>query len=534
MKQSLIYYFLIALALFAPSAAYAVPAFPTAEGFGAQSLGGRGGKVIQITNLNGSGAGSFRECANASGARTCVFRVNGTINLGGELIISQPYLTVAGQTAPGDGVTFTGGTISIQTHNVVMRYIRTRGSIDGINMLTPNAHDIVLDHVTSTWGADENMSTYTGDSTRVRNVSIQWSILAEGLTPHSKGLLLGYATDISVHHNLFAHNDERSPRCQVGNIDIVNNVIYNYGASNGWCDTKHGAVQVNYIGNYTKKGPNSVDKKEMQADSTGYSISVYAKGNIGPNRTTDSGDEWTVVGGSGYTKAAARFPYAAVTTTSAAQAYTDVLAKAGASGRIDATGTFVFNRDGNTTPAKGDTRLINDVRNGTGSLVSSMAEAGGLPILSTGTPYPDTDNDGMSDTWETTNFGNLSKGSATASSGDTDGDGYTDLEEFLNGTAPTNTVSVTPSITTSPTVTPSVITPTIPVTTTVSPTVTGTPPCAKKAQGDANCDGVVNLPDYEIWRKEFTGSLSTKTADFNGSGEVNITDFESWRRTFLA
>lgn len=395
-------------------------AFPEAEGFGAQSKGGKGGKVMYVTNLNGSGAGSFRECAMASGARTCIFRVAGTINLGGDLTITSPYLTVAGHSAPGDGIAFTGGTISIQTHNVIVRYIRTRNSTDGINMISVNAHDIILDHVTSTWGADENMSTYTGSSDRVKNVSIQWSIIAEGLTPHSKGLLLGYATNISLHHNLFAHNDERNPRCQVGDIDVVNNAIYNYGGSNGWCDTKHGPVRLNYVGNYTKKGPSSANAPEMKGDS---GVTIYAKGNIGPNRTSDSADEWAAIGGS-YTKSSTRFPYVQVTTTSAAQAWEQVLAQAGASARLDANGAFVPNRD------SADTRIVTEAKNGTGQLKSS---APALPTLAAGTPYPDADQDGMSDTWESAK--GLAVGTADHN-GDKDGDGVTNLEEFLGGTTP--------------------------------------------------------------------------------------------------
>lgn len=395
-------------------------AFPGAEGFGAQAKGGRGGKVIYVTNLSGSGAGSFRECALATGARTCIFRVAGTINLGSDLIISSPFLTVAGQSAPGDGIAFTGGTISIQTHNVIMRYIRSRGSFDGIQLRGVEAHDIILDHVTSTWGVDENMSTYTGSNDRVKNVSIQWSIIAEGLTPHSKGLLLGYATNISVHHNLFAHNDERNPRCQGGDIDVVNNAIYNYGGSNGWCDTKHAPVRLNYVGNYTKKGPSSVNASEMRGDS---GVTIYAKGNIGPNRTSDSADEWAVVGGS-YTKSTTRFPYAQVTTTSATQAWEEVLAQAGASARLDANGSFVSMRD------SADARIVTEARNGTGQLKSSP---GTMPSLASGTPYPDVDQDGMSDTWETAK--GLSVGTADHN-GDKDGDSVTNLEEFLGGTTP--------------------------------------------------------------------------------------------------
>ena len=176
---------LITFLLLIPGLALAVPAFPGAEGFGAKSVGGRGGKVIEVTNLNDSGSGSLRAAIAASGPRTVVFRVGGTIELKSRIQVENPYLTIAGQTAPGGGITLKNGsnekdTLYILTHDVVVRYLRVRpgpgGDADGVGVGT-NASNVVLDHCSVSWAVDENL----GVSSTAKNVSIQWSIIAEGL-----------------------------------------------------------------------------------------------------------------------------------------------------------------------------------------------------------------------------------------------------------------------------------------------------------------------------------------------------------------
>ncbi|MEM7034013.1 MAG: pectate lyase, partial [Chloroflexota bacterium] len=232
-----------------------IPAFPGAEGGGAWSLGGRGGRVIEVTNLKDSGSGSLRAALEASGPRIVVFRVGGTIELKELIIIRNPYLTIAGQTAPGDGITLKDNGIRIMTHNVIVRYMRFRPGddskaegidVDGINITNrPDdkndkdamVHDIILDHVSVSWAIDKNIGVWNSrpEINEIENITIQWSIISEGLAnnrhyegEHSKGVLIGeYSNNVSMHHNLFAHNTARNPKVKGGSAEVINNVVYN-------------------------------------------------------------------------------------------------------------------------------------------------------------------------------------------------------------------------------------------------------------------------------------------------------------------
>ena len=204
-------------------------AFPGAAGFGANALGGRGGRALMVTNLNDSGPGSLRAAIEAEGPRTVIFRVAGTIELKTRIDIANPYITIAGQTAPGGGITlkidpnYTRSPLRILTHDVILRYIRSRpgpstAESDILDALTiPSGHDIIVDHCSFSWATDEVVNTWND----VHDITIQWSIISEGLNdsthpkgPHSKGMLIGSegAERISVHHNLFAHNRKRNPK----------------------------------------------------------------------------------------------------------------------------------------------------------------------------------------------------------------------------------------------------------------------------------------------------------------------------------
>lgn len=263
-----------------------VPAFPGAEGFGANSVGGRGGKVYEITNTNDSGTGSLRECVAASGARTCVFKVGGLISINSPLTISNPYITIAGQTAPGGGITVKLGTateaFSTKTHDVIMRYITVRpgpGGENHGNQIAANGtelYNVIVDHNSYSWGVDSNIETWY----RVINSTIQWSIISEGLNCsthskgcHSKGLMIGGysgsesknskgSENISVLNDIMAENIDRNPLMQLcGIAQVINNVTYNAGttfshqqlncAGTGYTGTSY----VNWINNYHKKGP---------------------------------------------------------------------------------------------------------------------------------------------------------------------------------------------------------------------------------------------------------------------------------------
>ena len=433
-----------------------IPAFYGAEGFGAGSLGGRGGKVYEITNTNDSGSGSLRSCVEASGPRICVFKTGGLISLNSPLSIKNPYITIAGQTAPGGGITIKLGSSTevflIKTHDVIMRYITVRpgpGGENHGNQIAANGvevYNIMIDHNTYSWGVDSDIETWY----RVVNTSIQWSIISEPLDCsthskgcHSKGLMIGgYAggegsntkgsENISILHNLIAHYGERGPLIQAcGIVQIVNNISYDplWTFAHQQLNCPNYTSYVNWIGNYHKLGPDSTsttDLKVIPADNgTMYAGKVYVQGNIGPSRKTSSqpDSDWV---NSGSRSFIVTLPAIApiVTTTDALTAYNSVLANAGNNAGLNCDGTWFARRDAI------DTRIVNDVINGTGHIIDNPSEVGGWITPASGTPCLDSDHDGMPDVWELAhglNPNNIADGNQIFSSG------YTNLEEFLNG-----------------------------------------------------------------------------------------------------
>ena len=245
-----------------------VLAFPTAEGYGKYTIGGRGGKVYEVTNLNDSGEGSLRAAIEAKGPRTVVFRVSGTIDLKSALNIRNPYITIAGQTAPGDGICIKRYPLNISADEVIIRYIRIRlgdestRSDDAIS--ARYRKNIILDHISASWSIDETMSIY-----HCENVTIQWCMITESLSQsnHTKGShgfggIWGsnYST---YHHNLLAHHSSRNPRWASGGgfNDYRNNVLYNWGYNSSYGGEKHQVgnpkfsdITVNFVNNYYKPG----------------------------------------------------------------------------------------------------------------------------------------------------------------------------------------------------------------------------------------------------------------------------------------
>jgi pectate lyase len=425
-----------------------VLAFPTAEGFGRNAKGGRGGAVYHVTNLKNSGAGSLRACAEATGTRTCVFRLGGTIDLVGDIKIDNPFITIAGHTAPGHGVQLRGGGITIRTNNVIIRHIRSRPGLthpdpdnnDAIQIVKKPAslgsepsYDVIIDHSSFSWAEDETASAI-GNGTK--NITYQWNIMSESLHCaghskgcHGKGFLNGWdATNLSFHHNLLAHHPDRNPLISTGEVDVVNNVVYNYGGQSFTGRANHdGPANVNVVGNIFLPGNSTFTpyRKPVRLEGgwPNNAISgVYLKGTIHPTwRPDNTYAEDVVVLRSGdephIPLVGTPFGYPGIITTDAFQARTDVLNKAGAIMPV---------RD----PV--DTRIVNNVINGTGSIINDPASVGGYPALASGTPYPDADVDGMSDTWETTcglNTNNAADRNNIAPNG------YTNLENFLNGLA---------------------------------------------------------------------------------------------------
>ena len=242
--------------------------------------GGRGGSVVEVSSLADSGPGTLRAALEAKGPRIVVFRVAGTVTLSSPIAVRHPFLTVAGQTSPGSGVTVKGAPLLIRTHDVVLRYLRLRpGSatpvnpekLDGLTILDTDrnsVHDIVIDHVSATWSVDENLGAWYGP----RNVTVQWSLLAEGLAHathlkdngsccdlHSMGFLVGPGTDdISLHHNVFAHNNGRNPHF-LGGVrgEIVNNMVFDWGYAATEIEPLRGRTRVDIIGNVFTPGATS-------------------------------------------------------------------------------------------------------------------------------------------------------------------------------------------------------------------------------------------------------------------------------------
>lgn len=418
-----------------------LPAFPGAEGFGVQTPGGRGGKVLSVTTLADSGPGSLRDAVRTKGARTVVFRVGGRIELRSPLQISEPYLTIAGQSAPGEGITLTNFGTSIATHDVVIRFLRFRpGDVEGreTDALSIGGHDIVVDHCSASWATDETLS-----ATNSRNVTVQWCILSESLnrSVHKKGehgygsLITGPAGGISFHHNLYAHHKSRSPRPgapkDTGGMvfDFRNNVIYDWGATAGY--SSETPVRMNYVGNYLRPGPSTKGpRKDLAFILGGTATRIFLKGNVLDGSPDKSRDNVRLLGLSnnfafpeGYGPAdaleASPFPAPPVATDAAETAMERVIAEAGAS-----------------RPARDpiDERIVRQFQQRGGRIIDSQAEVGGWSAARAAPPLDDADGDGMADDWEQSSM--LDPSSPADANEDADGDGYTNLEEFLNRTDP--------------------------------------------------------------------------------------------------
>lgn len=409
-------------------------AFPGAMGFGATAEGGRGGRVIRVTNLADSGRGSLRAAVEARGRRTVVFRVAGTITLESRLTIDNPYISILGQTAPGQGVTLRISqrvdtqAMKVETHDVVIRYLRFRPGPDagnGEDALTieeTSAHDVIVDHCSLSWAVDEVLSTYTG----AHRVTVQNSIIAEALSnanhdegEHSKGMLAGGAgtSSVSILRNLFVSNVDRSPQVSGLSVaDVRNNVVYNYGDGSGngvtLVSSSKGQPAVNWVGNFYKPGPDSdPDRAEFATyDGDGATHRFYASGNL---RWTPTGVRAARIDEEAVGRQAAPFGVPRTATLTAHQAYEHVLRTAGASRARDTV----------------DERLVRQVRDGTGSIIDHPWEVGGWPVLGTGVLYPDPDRDGMATAWEARHGTNPRRSDPA---GDVDGDGWTNIEEFAS------------------------------------------------------------------------------------------------------
>jgi hypothetical protein len=356
------------------------PAFPGAEGFGAFTPGGRGGKTLYVDNLNDSGPGSLREAVETSGPRTIVFRIGGVIPLKSTLIIREPFITMDGQNAPGAGIMLRNHGIEVRSHDVVLRYFRVRVGDDDVHLDDPRAREIyysgagehalyfiegskdcIADHLSLSWSTTKILSV----NHLCDRITVQWCILSEGLNfaDHGLGVIIGQGR-LTWHHNLIAHNQSRNPRfASLVQADFRHNVIYDWGDSAGLGEFD----RVNYVGNYLKPGPST--RKEQRLFHDGVDVvmphSLFLTDNILEGDSKVNRDNWLGVGyDRAMIEASSPFPAPPVTAEPAQAAYEHVLKDAGA-----------------TLPKRDavDERIVRETRNGTGHVIKWVKDTGGWP-----------------------------------------------------------------------------------------------------------------------------------------------------------
>ncbi|MEQ1751253.1 MAG: pectate lyase [Prosthecobacter sp.] len=388
------------------SAADRLPAFPGAEGAGKWSLGGRGGRLIEVTNLHDDGPGSLRVALDAREPRTVIFRVSGTIELTKPLRILHPFITVAGQTAPGDGICLKGFDLQIgTTHDVIVRHLRCRpgdktsqpGEIDALTIW--DAQNVIVDHCSATWSTDECLSV-TRDSDRI---TVQHCLIAEALTSHGLGSIIGsYHGQISFLHNLYASNRARNPRpsgyqTMKGHendpgprIDFRHNVIFNWQSGAGYTggdDARQPErIAMNYVGNYLKPGADTSSTYRSVALTiyAGSTAEIYLEGNQieNPPQPINVQSELLMLK-----------PGSTLILRDKPLPFEPLAVKLAYPQALEEVGAVKPKRDAV------DTRIITGVRDGTGRLPTTLAPDA-WPELKAGEPLLDTDHDGLPDAWE--------------------------------------------------------------------------------------------------------------------------------------
>jgi pectate lyase len=434
-------------------------AFPGAEGYGKYTIGGRGGEVFEVTNLHDSGEGSLRAAAEAEGPRTVVFRVSGTIDLKSNLTIRNPYITIAGQTAPGDGICIKRYPLSIGAEEVIIRYIRVRlgdeSGVDADAISSRYNKNIIIDHVSASWSVDEVMSIYHNE-----NVTVQWCLIAESLyqSNHIKGAhgfggIWGsnYST---YHHNLLAHHSSRNPRFAsgCGNTDYRNNVLYNWGYQSCYGgekqqrgNPKFDFSRINMVANYYKPGPatrpGEVSHRIAEPSTRNGTVDSgqwYIADNVIEGHDAVSANNWD--GGVQPENSVRKFkmdkpwPSMPINQQTAEEAYLSVLENAGATlPKRDAVDARIIEevRNGFTTyegPNYKQNNTMHDKSKKSG-IIDSQNDVGGWPELKSSPIPPDSDHDGMPDDWETKNGLNPNN---AADRNKVAADGYTMLEKYIN------------------------------------------------------------------------------------------------------
>jgi pectate lyase len=420
-----------------PLATADIPAFPGAAGFGSRTAGGRGGRVIEVTTLADDGPGSLRAALAESGPRIVVFRVGGSIRLTRPLEIRAGRVTVAGHSATGGGIMLRDAGLVVAADDVVLRYLRirpgNRGPVDPENndaLQINGARNVVVDHVSMSWSEDEVVQVWEG----AQDVSLSWCIFSEALNKsrhpkgrHGAGVLIGDGSErVTVHHSLLTQLDFRNPLIKdAGAVDLIENLVDGWGRTGGEAVDEIGREShINVIGNRYVKGPAShapafvVNKGDS---ARAVYPRIFAQDNSGPAIGADTGDAFAMFS-LGFEAQAlppairASQPFASppVPRVGGAAVSEAVLAQAGA------------NRPWRDAV---DRRVVEAVRGARGTMINSPDEVGGFPELASAAAPRDSDHDGMPDAWEA-GIG-LAPQDASDAAKDRDGDGYSNVEEYL-------------------------------------------------------------------------------------------------------
>ncbi|HEX4379950.1 MAG TPA: hypothetical protein VH022_07965 [Candidatus Acidoferrum sp.] len=460
------------------------PSFPEAEGGGAESVGGRGGTVMEVTNLNDTGSGSLRACLEASGPRTCVFRVSGLITGKSRMQIKNPYITIAGQTAPGGGIVIGGPNqqqeqIFISTHDVVIRYVTYDGNNPntatgpdtgtvGFELASGNIYNIVLDHLSGRWWGNKPFLALSNDAGNVHDISYQWIMCYEPNAGHPVGPMADAtsgsarnSTNIDWHHSFFSNTGHRLPLVDIGSMRWVNNIVYNWDY---FAALTFGGAKMDYIGNKyvpgnlnSGNGNHEFDSDGQNNDSSDQSNnciggnpcdnpgppSLYLVNNLGTHNSSvtttpndggqkamtsqgwEGGDRGGAIPSSWFRNSPLQSETFPIQADSVSDLENVMLNTVGNSQHLDCSGNFVSNRDSQ------DARVIAQYKaKGPGHFFTGQFSA---PSIPSGSACTESLHDGIPDQWKQAN--GLSTTNTTLYK-ETAPNGYTYLENYLNGTDP--------------------------------------------------------------------------------------------------
>lgn len=406
-------------------------AFPGAEGYGKYAVGGRGGRTLIVTNLNDGGPGSLREAVEQKGPRTIVFAVSGTIELHSPLRVNNDSITIAGQTAPGDGICLKDNPLVVNASHVIIRYLRVRlgdkytHDNDAISGGRYGQHDVILDHLSCSYSIDECLSIY-----KTRNLTVQWCLVSHSLahSRHTKGahgfggIWGGYGA--TFHHNLLANHSSRNPRFSsvegTKNVDFRNNVVYNWGFKSAYGGGRYG--EINMVYNYYKPGPASQHHRllDVADDGTGR---YFVDGNVMVGDEEVTNNNWAGIGGKNdplTCKVNEPYPFVSIDQQRPERAYQLVLERVGCSHHRDSCDRSILEQ-----VEKGEAWFGNK------GIIDTPEQAGGWPVLKSRKAPKDTDQDGIPDAWERKN--GLNPKDAADAVLFSLSNNYTNLEVYVNG-----------------------------------------------------------------------------------------------------